>query len=137
MKGEVMKIYYDPKLKQRSRDLRNHSTLSEVLLWNQIKGRKIKGYQFMRQKPIENYIVDFYCSKLKLVIEIDGDSHIGKEDRDGYRQKKIESLGIRFLRFDDFDVKKNMNGVILELMRTIEEIESDLKQSPSTLCKGE
>ncbi len=128
-----MKIHYDPKLKQRSRDLRNNSTLSEVLLWNQIKGRKMKDYQFMRQKPIGNYIVDFYCSQLKLVIEIDGDSHVGKEERDQYRQLKMESLGIRFLRFTDLDTKKNMSGVILELINTIEEIESDLVQPPSPL----
>lgn len=125
-----MKIHYDPKLKQCSRDLRNNSTLSEVLLWNQIKGRKIKGYQFMRQKPMINYIVDFYCSKLKLVIEIDGDSHIGKEDKDQYRQEKIEALGIQFLRFSDLDVKKNMNGVLLELLTMIEELEKNLGTTP-------
>lgn len=128
-----MKIHYDPKLKQRSRDLRNNSTLSEVLLWNQIKGRKIKGYQFMRQKPMINYVVDFYCSKLNLVIEIDGDSHIGKEDKDEYRQMKIESLGIKFLRFSDLDVKKNMNGVILKLLNKIKEIESEMEQPPNPL----
>ena len=64
-----MKILYNPKSKQRARELRSQGVLSEVLLWTQIKGRKIYGYQFMRQKPIGNYIVDFYCSKLKLVIE--------------------------------------------------------------------
>ena len=69
-----MKIYYNPKLKTLSGELRNNSTLSEVLLWNMLKSKKMKGYQFMRQKPTDNYIVDFYCSKLKLVIEIDGDT---------------------------------------------------------------
>jgi very-short-patch-repair endonuclease len=58
-----MKIYYDSKLKQLSRDLRINSTLSEVLLWNELKARKMSGFQFMRQKPIGNYIVDFYCGK--------------------------------------------------------------------------
>ncbi len=61
-----MKIYYDPKLKTLSRKLRNNSTLSEVLLWNMLKSKKMKGCQFVRQKPIDNYIVDFYCSKLKV-----------------------------------------------------------------------
>jgi very-short-patch-repair endonuclease len=116
-----MKIYYKPKLKQYSRNLRNDSTLSEVLLWMQIKGRKIKGYQFMRQKPIENYIVDFYCSKLKLAIEIDGSSHIGKELADKIRQEKLESLGIRFLRFDDLEVKRDIQSVIRKLETWIEE----------------
>jgi very-short-patch-repair endonuclease len=70
-----MKIQYNPKLKILARSLRNRSTLAEVLLWNQLKARKVRGYQFMRQKPIDNYIVDFYCSKLQLIIEIDGSSH--------------------------------------------------------------
>jgi very-short-patch-repair endonuclease len=88
-----MKIYYNPKLKAKSRELRNNSTLAEVPLWNQLKGRKMRGYQFMRQKPIGNYIVDFFCSKLKLVIEIDGESHsenknmISKGKR-SWRQKR-------------------------------------------------
>lgn len=97
--------------------------MSEVLLWNQIKGKKLKGYQFMRQKPIDNFIVDFYCSKLTLVIEIDGESHFGKEEYDLIRQNKIESLGIRFIRFSDSDVKRNMQGVIQSLTEKIEEIE--------------
>jgi len=84
----------------------------------------------MRKKPIENYIVDFYCSKLKLIIEIDGDSHIGKEKADYERQMKLGFLGIKFLRVSDLDVKKNMNGVIIELYRKIGEIESDMKQPP-------
>lgn len=77
----------------------------------------------MRQKPIDNFIVDFYCSKLTLVIEIDGESHFGKEEYDLIRQNKIESLGIRFIRFSDSDVKRNMQGVIQSLTEKIEEIE--------------
>jgi very-short-patch-repair endonuclease len=57
-----MKIYYDPKLKKLSRELRKSGNLSEVLLWEQLKAKKMRGYQFMRQKPIGNYIVDFFCS---------------------------------------------------------------------------
>ena len=71
----MIKITYNPKLKALSRELRKQGVLSEVLLWAHLNGRKMKGYQFTRQKPIGNYIVDFYCSKLKLVIEIDGESH--------------------------------------------------------------
>ncbi len=76
-----MKFYYNPKLKQLSRNLRNNSTLAEVLLWNELKARKIFGFQFMRQKPIGDFIVDFFCSKLKLVLEVDGNSHNGKEKK--------------------------------------------------------
>ena len=130
-----MKIYYNPNLKKFSRRLRNHSTLSEVLLWQQIKGRKIKGYQFMRQKPIGNYIVDFYCSKLKLVIEIDGISHDGKAEEDQKRQNHIEKTGIHFLRFYDTDVKKNMPGVIQKIINWIEAKERNNPLTPFN--KGE
>jgi very-short-patch-repair endonuclease len=75
--SEVM-LHYDQNLKQRAREPRKNSTLAEVLLWNQLKRRKMLGYSFLRQRPILNYIVDFYCPKLKLVIEIDGDSHRAK-----------------------------------------------------------
>lgn len=56
-----MKIHYNPKLKALSRELRKSGTLTEALLWNELKARKIKGYQFMRQKPLDDYIVDFFC----------------------------------------------------------------------------
>jgi len=75
-------IPYNPKLKQLARKLRNKSTKSEVLLWNYLKGKQIKGFDFHRQKPIGNYIVDFYCSELLLAIEIDGESHYGNELKD-------------------------------------------------------
>jgi very-short-patch-repair endonuclease len=67
--------HYNPKLKKRARQLRNNSTLSEVLLWNELKSGKMKGKDFHRQKPILNFIVDFFCPELELVIEIDGNSH--------------------------------------------------------------
>lgn len=60
-----MKIYYNPKLKTLARELRKKRILSEVLLWNQLKNKKIKGYQFMRQKPIANFIVDFFLWQIK------------------------------------------------------------------------
>ena len=128
-----MKIHYNPKLKTLARNLRKNSTLSEVLLWNQLKGRRIKGYQFMRQKPIDNFIVDFYSSKLKLVIEIDGVSHIEKSFMDKKRQNKLEALGLTVLRFSDLDVKKNMNGVLQVIGRWIDEFEKDNPLDPPFL----
>jgi len=123
-----MKIYYDPKLKELSRKLRKNGNLSEVLLWEQLKAKKMKGYQFMRQKPIGNYIVDFFCSKLKLVIEIDGESHDQKLEKDRLRQQKLESLGLSFLRFYDLDVKNDLDGVIRVIELWIDEFE--LKTTP-------
>ena len=78
------------------------------------------GFQFSRQKPIGNYIADFYCSKLKLVIEIDGESHYGNEKKDKTRQAFLESLGLTVLRFDDDQVKKDMDGVLTVIDKWIE-----------------
>ena len=103
-------LHYDQKLKERSRELRKNSPLAEVLLWNQLKHHKMLGYQFLRQRPIYEYIVDFYCPKLKLVIEIDGDSHRNKFQSDQTRQRDLERLRLRVLRFQDRDVKHDMAG---------------------------
>ena len=110
-----MTVRYNPELKQCARDLRKQGVLSEVLLWNQLKGRKLRGYQFMRQKPIEAYIVDFFCSKIRLVIEIDGESHSGKFDYDMRRQQFLESMGLTVLRFNDTEVKKDMDNVMMAI----------------------
>jgi very-short-patch-repair endonuclease len=116
-------IPYNPKLKEYARELRNNSTLSEVLLWNHLKGKQMKGFDFHRQKPIDNYIVDFYCPELFLAIEIDGSSHYHEEavEKDRVRQTRLESLGVKFLRFDDLDVKKRIDKVLEEIEIWIEE----------------
>jgi len=114
-------IPYNPKLKELSRRLRNNSTLSEVLLWEQIKNRKINGFRFLRQKPIDNYIVDFFCPELMLAIEVDGITHDDKAAFDKDRQDRLESLGVNFLRFLDIDVKTNLEGVLSIIRRWIEE----------------
>ncbi len=105
---------YDPYLKELARKLRNESTLSEIILWKSLRGKQIQGYDFHRPKPILSYIVDFYCSELKLAIEIDGVSHDSEEKwkKDINRQKKLENLRITFLRFSDSDVKRNIDSVV-------------------------
>ena len=86
----------------------------------------------MRQKPIDDYIVDFYCSKLKLIIEIDGVSHSHKSEEDQMRQQKLESFGLSFLRFYDSDVKKNISDVLRAIGCWIEKFENK-EQPPSPL----
>jgi very-short-patch-repair endonuclease len=122
-------IPYNPELKDLARDLRKNMTLAEVLLWNQLKQKHMIGYDFDRQRPIENYIVDFYCKELSLAIEIDGDTHIYRNEEDDIRQKTLENLGIRFLRFEDVEVKKNISNVL----RVIEDwiIENQPTPDPS------
>jgi very-short-patch-repair endonuclease len=95
-----------------TKELRNKSTLSEVLLWRYLKGKQVRGHDFHRQKPIGNYIVDFFCNDLMMVIEIDGASHGDKIKEDAKRQRELESLNIKVLRFKDSDVKNNMGGVL-------------------------
>ncbi len=116
---------YNKDLKQFSRDLRNHSTYGEVLLWMELRAGQLRGYKFNRQKPLDKYIVDFYCKTLNLVIEIDGESHHSDEARlkDEKRQKILENLGLRFLRFDDWDVKNKMEIVLQRIAEFMDEFE--------------
>ena len=113
-------IGYNPRMKQIARKLRKDMTLAEILLWKELKGKKVLGYDFHRQKPIDEYVVDFYCPRLKLILEIDGDSHDGKEESDKIRQEKLESLGLTVLRFWDLDVKANVDGIVGQLKEWIE-----------------
>lgn len=110
---------YNPALKEKARELRNNSTKTEILLWKFLKGKQLRGYDFHRQKPIDEFIVDFFCPVLMLAIEIDGVSHIGKEIYDSERQVKLEKLGVRFLRFKDDDVFYNCDFVMKEIERWI------------------
>ena len=105
-------IPYKPYLKELARQLRNNSTLGEVLLWQELKGGALLGLDFHRQKPLDSYIVDFYCAELQLAIEIDGDSHDYGFDEDMARQHRLEALGVRFLRFTDREVKREMTNVL-------------------------
>lgn len=108
-------IPYNPKLKALSRKLRSNSTLAEVLLWNQLKNRQVHNYRFLRQRPIDDFIVDFFCHELMLAIEIDGQTHDHKIAEDAVRQRRLESLGITVLRFLDIDVKRNLAGVMTSI----------------------
>lgn len=114
-------IPYNKSLKDFSRYLRTHSTLGEVLLWNQLKQNQLQGYTFYRQKPIDKYIVDFYCKPLNLVIEVDGDIHLEDAIRlkDEERQAIIETLGLQFLRFEDVLVRRNIDIVLDDISKWI------------------
>ncbi len=122
-------IPYNSNLKELASELRKKMTLSEVLLWNELKRKQILGYDFDRQRPINNYIVDFYCKELKLAIEIDGNTHIYRDDYDDERQRNLEKLGVHFLRFEDIEVKKSMSNVL----RVIEDWIEKNKPTPNPL----
>ncbi|MFA6272887.1 MAG: DUF559 domain-containing protein [Candidatus Paceibacterota bacterium] len=109
---------YYHKLKPRARELRKQGILAEVLFWRQIKAKKF-GYHFYRQKPLSNYIVDFYCPALKLVVEIDGSSHQDKKQYDKLREEFLQSIGLRVIRFSDAEIKDNIHNVIKILKEKI------------------
>ncbi len=119
-------IPYNTRLKVLARNLRNNSTISEIILWKNIKGKNY-GYEFHRQVPIDEYIVDFYCHELKLVIEIDGNTHDYNFDNDIIRQKRLESYGIKVIRFYDIDVKRNINDVLRSIEYEISQMENKNK----------
>ncbi len=116
---------YNPKLKPLAKALRKDITISEILLWNELKTKKMMGYDFDRQRPIDNFIVDFYCNDLMLAIEVDGISHDFEEVivNDKIRQKKLENMGIHFLRFDDREIRKDMPNVLRSIEYWIEKLE--------------
>ena len=114
-------IPYNRNLKKLARELRNNSTFTEILLWNYLKKKQMLGFDFDRQKPIDNYIVDFYCKELMLAIEIDGESHYGNEARDNKKDLRLAQLGVTVLRFDDLEVRHDTNKVLEKIECWIKE----------------
>ncbi len=114
---------YNTNLKPRSQELRNNMTTAEVLLWSKINNNRINGHRFYRQKPVGDYIADFYCPKAKLVIEVDGGQHSKNEnvEYDRIREKYMESLGLRILRFTNKDVLTNIHMVLETISSKIQE----------------
>lgn len=107
-----MPLRYNPKLKALARELRKKSMLAEVLLWQCVSKRQRGGHDFHRQKPVGEYIVDFFAPELMLAVEIDGSSHKLKGAADDVRQRSLEELGIRFLRFKEMEVRRDLDAVV-------------------------
>ena len=105
---------YDKNLKEFSRWLRTHSTLGEILLWQKLRTGNMMNYTFNRQKPLDRYIVDFYCKPLNLVIEIDGSYHFEQEQKikDQHRQEALQKMGLNLLRFSEQQIRKDINVVL-------------------------
>ncbi len=115
-------IPYNPQLKERARELRKNPTLAEKILWRRIRGKQL-DFEFHRQVPIDQFIVDFYCHELLLAVEVDGASHDSNDNRakDLDRQARIENLGVSFLRFQDDEVINSLDGVVMKIKDWIEE----------------
>lgn len=114
---------YNKNLKLPSRDLRNNMTDAEQLLWRKLRRKQILGLQFYRQKPILNFIVDFYCPAANLVIECDGGQHYTAEglEADRARDQALAQLGLNVLRFDNRQILTKIDGVVEKIYCVVEQ----------------
>lgn len=124
--------HYNKTLKNFARELRNDSTLGEVILWNKVLKAKGTGYQFNRQFTLQIsdkkiIIVDFICRKLKLIIEVDGASHNYKGKEDKLRDERLEELGYTVLRFSERDIHFDIDNVVRDLENVIETLKEKIK----------
>ncbi len=118
-------IPYNPRLKEFARQLRNNLTKGEIYLWLQLKGKQMRGYDFHRQKPIDEFIVDFFCHELMLAIEVDGYSHTIPEviDKDEIKDRRLRELGVFAMHIDDVEIFENLPNVLLQIEKYIDDYE--------------
>ena len=117
-----MIFIYESSLKEKARKLRKNATETEKLVWSRLGYRKVLGYKFIRQFPIDHFIVDFFCKELMLAIEIDGSSHNDKLEYDIFRESILKDLGVFILRFTNEEVLNDIDFVISEIKDVINEI---------------
>ena len=121
-----MSKLYNKDLKYLARNLRKNGTKGEALLWRDVlKAKQIWPYQFNRQFPVGNFIVDFICRKLKLIIEIDGSSHFAKNEEDFKKQEFLEKNGYQILRFSEARVVFRIDEVVAEIDYAIKCLENN------------
>ena len=125
-------LKYNPQLKTRARALRSNLTDAERRLWSRLRRKQVLGIQFYRQKPIGNFIVDFYAPTKRLVIELDGAHHFDPAQAiyDRRRSEYLAKLGLKVLRFDDRQVLLEMDSVLQVVFRTLEEIRDEYESKP-------
>jgi very-short-patch-repair endonuclease len=112
--------HYNKNLKEFARELRTETfSNAEKRLWKALLSRKQTGKRFLRQRPIDNFIVDFFSPEIKLIIEIDGSSHLNKGSYDFYRQEKLTKLGYQLIRFHEGDVLHNLDEVNRQINHVI------------------
>ncbi len=128
---------YNPDLKERARYLRTQMTDSEQELWSKLRLKQVVGVQFYRQKPIGDYILDFYAPKARLVVEVDGSQHLtpSQVQRDAQRDAYLAVLGLRVLRFSNSQVLKELDAVVKVIFHAILEGEGGNPPNPP-LRKG-
>ena len=125
----------DKSLKHTRKALRNHMTDAEIILWARLKGKQLYGYKFRRQYSIEKYIVDFYCTKLKLAVEVDGGQHNDLINRrsDKERTSVLGNHNITVIRFWNHEVLQNTDDVLNEILHKCKELEKLPPPTPPIL----
>ena len=116
--------HYNKSLQAFAKGLRENMTKAEVCLWKYVlKAGKLKGYKFRRQRPVLNYVADFMCTDLLLIVEVDGISHNYDDvvEKDIKRQKNLESVGFKVIRFNDEEILNDIENVERELLKYIDE----------------
>ncbi|MBL0047059.1 MAG: endonuclease domain-containing protein [Bacteroidetes bacterium] len=129
MKASKSNFYaYNTQLQPFANELRHNMTKAEVCLWKFVLSKKqLKGYTFRRQRPVLDFIADFMCMELMLIIEVDGITHWQEEVviKDEHKENALRQAGFRVLRFDDEEVLNDMENVVRELEGVIAELEND------------
>jgi very-short-patch-repair endonuclease len=116
-------IPYDKRLVEKARENRKNPTPAEKKMWFGVLGNKaFQNLKFTRQKPLDRFIVDFYCSKRMLAVEIDGDSHAEQKDYDRIRTERLGQYGIHVIRYTNTDVMQNLEGVYKDLWERVEKL---------------
>jgi very-short-patch-repair endonuclease len=116
-----MNHFYNKNLREYAHELRNETvSKAEKFIWKALLSKCQTGFKFKRQRPIDRFIVDFFCPELNLIIEIDGNSHLNKGEYDYYRENRLKSLGFQIIRFTEGNVLQNYNNVHFDIMRTVE-----------------
>jgi very-short-patch-repair endonuclease len=103
---------------ERSRELRREMTPAEKILWQELRAKKL-GVRFRRQQVIEGFIVDFYCHRAALVVEVDGDIHDLQQAEDARREKALREMGLRIMRFKNDQVLSNLSVVVRKIREMI------------------
>ncbi len=116
-----MPLRYNSNLKSLGRRLRGSLTDAEKLLWSKLRRKQIENLQFNRQKPVGNYIIDFYCDKAKLIIEVDGGQHYEERNikSDRIRDEYFKKIGLKVIRFTNLDIFKNIDSVVEKIIQEI------------------
>ncbi|TVQ85554.1 MAG: endonuclease domain-containing protein [Bacteroidetes bacterium] len=131
-KTVIVNMYYGASelIINRAKELRRNPTKTEEILWSFLKNNSILGLRFRRQHPIKSFIADFYCHKIKLVIEVDGEIHNKYEirEKDDNRNAEMERLGLTLLRFSNFEVENTINTVLQRIYAECEKLLNENKK---------